>query len=211
MLWLSDTQVLLCSEDSKLWEHAIRHLDDETMRRRIIEFARHADLGIEEITKMNNRLVSQHKQYDDEGKETNSVSFTFNKNESEGTIKYFFLSHPFIDALDNGKRIIVDDLDSKLHPLLVRKMIALFNSAKTNPKGAQLFFTAHETFLLSAGLFRRDQIWFTKEDGFGTTSAYSLAEYKGRSTSPFEKDYLLWKYGATPIIGEMEKIFNVEG
>lgn len=91
ILWLSDTQVLFCSEGNKLWEQAIRHLDDETMRRRIIEFARHADLGIEEITKMDNRLVRQHKQYDDEGKETNSVSFTFNKNESEGTIKYCLL------------------------------------------------------------------------------------------------------------------------
>lgn len=49
----------------------------------------------------------------------------------------------------------------------------------------------------------------TQKDGFGATSAYSLAEYKVRSTSSFEKDYLLGKYGATPIIGEMEKIFNV--
>lgn len=93
---LSDTQVLFCSEDDKLWEQAIRHLDDETMRRRIIEFARYADLGIEEITKVDNRLVSQHKQYDDEGKETNSISFTFNKNESEGTIKYFSMSYPIL-------------------------------------------------------------------------------------------------------------------
>ena len=75
---LSDTQVLFCSEDDKLWEQAIRHYD-ETMCRRIIEFARYADLGIEEITKVDNRLVSQHKQYDDEGKEKNSISFTFNK------------------------------------------------------------------------------------------------------------------------------------
>ncbi len=92
-----------------------------------------------------------------------SIKEEFNKNESEGTIKYFFLSYPIIDALDNGKRIIVDDLDSKLHPLLVCKIITLFNSAKTNPKGAQLLFTAHDAFLLSARLFRRDQIWFTQK------------------------------------------------
>ena len=120
------------------------------------------------------------------------------------------MSYPIIDALDNGKRIIVDELDSKLHPLLVCKIIALFNSAKTNPKAAQLLFTAHDTFLLSAGLFRRDQIWFTQKDGIGATSSYSLAEYKVRSTSPFEKDYLSGKYGATPIIGDMERIFNME-
>lgn len=117
-----------------------------------------------------------------------------------------------IDALDYGKRIIVivDKLDSKLHPLLVSKIIALFNSAKTNHKGAQLLFTAHDTFLLSAGLFHRDQFWFTQKDGFGATSSYSLAEYKVRSTSPFEKDYLLGKYGDTPITGKMERIFHME-
>lgn len=210
MHWLGDTQVLFCSEDDKLWDEAIRHLDDDGMRRRITEFARYADLGIEEINKIDNRLVSQHKQYDDEGRETASISFPFNKNESEGTIKYFSMSYPIIDALDNGKRIIVDELDSKLHPLLVCRIISLFNSAKTNPKGAQLLFTAHDTFLLSAGLFRRDQIWFTQKDAFGATSAYSLAEYKVRSTSPFEKDYLSGKYGATPIIGDIERIFNVK-
>lgn len=208
MHWLSDTQVLFCTEDDKLWEQAIRHLDNETMCRRITEFAQYADLGIEGITKIDNQLVSQHKQFDDEGKETNNVSFQFSKNESEGTIKYFSMSFPIIDALDNGKRIMIDELDSKLHPLLVCKIISLFNSAKTNPKGAQLLFTAHDTFLLSAGLFRRDQVWFTQKNGFGATSAYSLAEYKIRSNSPFEKDYLAGKYGATPIIGEMESIFN---
>ncbi len=149
-----------------------------------------------------------HKQYDDEGREVNNVSFAFTRNESEGTIKYFSLAYPIIDALDNGKRIVIDELDSKLHPLLVKRIVALFNDAKTNPKGAQLLFTAHDTFLLSAGLFRRDQVWFTQKNNFGATELFSLAEYKVRSTSPFERDYLLGKYGATPIIGDMEKIFN---
>ncbi len=206
--WLNNTQVIFCSEDKKLWQQAIKHLDDESVRRRIIEFARYADLGIESITKADNLIVSNHRQYDDEGRETNNVAFSFNGNESEGTIKYFSLSYPIIDALDNGKRIIVDELDAKLHPLLVRRIITLFNSSETNPKGAQLLFTTHDTFLLGAGLFRRDQIWFTQKDSFGATELYSLAEYKVRSGSSFEKDYLLGKYGATPIIGEMERVFN---
>ena len=138
----------------------------------------------------------------------NNVTFSFLGNESEGTIKYFSLSYPIIDALDNGKRVIIDELDSKLHPLLVRKIVMMFNSPETNPKGAQLLFTAHDTFLLSAGLFRRDQIWFTQKDSFGTTEAYSLAEYKVRSTSPFERDYLQGRYGATPIIGDIENLFK---
>ncbi|AVM53961.1 AAA15 family ATPase/GTPase [Bacteroides zoogleoformans] len=206
--WLNDTLVVFCSEDDKLWNNAIKRLDDEALRNRIISFAKYADLGIENISKIDNRIVSDHRQYDDEGREVNSVTFAFNQNESEGTIKYFSLAYPIIDALDNGKRIVIDELDSKLHPLLVKKIVTLFNDAKTNPKGAQLLFTAHDTFLLSAGLFRRDQVWFTQKDNFGATELFSLAEYKVRSTSPFERDYLLGKYGATPIFGDIEKIFN---
>ena len=206
--WLNDTQVLFCSEDEVLWQNAIRHLDDEDLRERITAFARYADLGIENITKIDNRIVSRHRQYDDEGREVNNVAFSFNRNESEGTIKYFSLAYPIIDALDNGKRVVIDELDSRLHPLLVKRIVALFNDVQTNPKGAQLLFTAHDTFLLSAGLFRRDQVWFTQKDNFGATELYSLAEYKVRSTSPFERDYLLGKYGATPLIGDMESVFN---
>lgn len=206
--WLSDTQVLFCSEDEVLWQNAIKYLDDEKLRERITAFARYADLGIENITKIDNRIVSRHRQYDDEGREVNNVAFSFNRNESEGTIKYFSLAYPIIDALDNGKRVVIDELDSRLHPLLVKRIVALFNDARTNPKGAQLLFTAHDTYLLSAGLFRRDQVWFTQKDNFGATELYSLAEYKVRSTSPFERDYLLGKYGATPLIGDMESIFN---
>ena len=206
--WLSETQVLFCSEDEVLWQNAIKHLDDEALRERITVFARYADLGIENIMKIDNRIVSRHRQYDDEGREVNNVAFSFNRNESEGTIKYFSLAYPIIDALDNGKRVVIDELDSRLHPLLVKRIVALFNDAQTNPKGAQLLFTAHDTFLLSAGLFRRDQVWFTQKDNFGATELYSLAEYKVRSTSPFERDYLLGKYGATPLIGDMESVFN---
>ena len=130
--------MLFCSEEEHLWEQAIRHLDDDGVRERITEFARYADLGIDSILKIDNKILSNHRQFDEEGRESGNVSFPFNKNESEGTIKYFSLAYPIIDALDNGKRVIIDELDSKLHPLLVRKIIMLFNSSKTNPKGAQL-------------------------------------------------------------------------
>ncbi len=205
--WLNHNIILFGSEEEKLWNQAILHLDEEAMRKRIVSFAKYADLGIDNIIKSGNRIVSSHKQYNENGNKTQEIVFTFNKNESEGTIKYFSLSFPIIDALDNGKRLIIDELDSKLHPLLIKRIIGLFNSEKTNPKGAQLLFTTHDTFFLNTGLFRRDQIWFTQKDNFGATEAYSLAEYKVRSNSQFERDYLQGRYGATPIIGEMENIF----
>ncbi len=208
--WLANTAVLFGSDDEKLWNSAIRQLDDGIMRKRITDFARYADLGIEEIELSDNRVVSRHTQYADDGRESGQVTFPFTENESEGTIKYFSLAVPVIDALDSGKRLIVDELDSRLHPLLVRRLVSLFNSAEVNRHGAQLIFTTHDTNLLGAGMFRRDQVWFVQKDNIGATELYSLAEYKVRSTAAFEKEYLQGRYGATPILGDLERVFGKE-
>jgi len=112
--------------------------------------------------------------------------------------------------LDHGKRLIVDEFDSKMHPMLTERVISLFNSKDTNPQGAQLIFTAHDSNLLSTGSFRRDQIWFTEKDRLGASNLFSLAEYKVRSGASFEKGYLAGKYGATPIIGNMSNLFVKE-
>lgn len=113
--------------------------------------------------------MSSHVQYDDDGREVQTVSFPFADNESEGTVKYFQLAYPIIDALENGKRLVIDEIDSKMHPMLTGKIIELFNSKKTNPNHAQLIFTLHDTNLLSAKILRRDQVWFTQKDVYGAT------------------------------------------
>ena len=208
--WLNDTTVISCSDEDLNWKDALRHFDDEAMRERIVAFSQYADLGIEDIEKSGDRVTSRHNQYDAEGRVTQTVSFPFLDNESEGTIKYFSLAYPIIDALDHGKRLIVDEFDSKMHPLLTERVISLFNSKDTNPQGAQLIFTAHDSNLLSTGSFRRDQIWFTEKDRLGASNLFSLAEYKVRSGASFEKGYLAGKYGATPIIGNMSNLFVKE-
>lgn len=207
--WLNDTTIISGSNEKNIWDLATIRLDDLKMKQRIVDFSRYADLGIENIEKVNNAIISMHTQYDDEGNEIKLINFPFKKNESEGTIKYFSLAYPIIDALDNGKRLIIDEFDSKMHPLLTCRIIALFNSKETNPKNAQLIFTTHDTNLLSASIFRRDQIWFTQKDRFGATELYSLAEYKVRNDASFEKDYLSGKYGAIPIMGDLTRLFNV--
>ena len=210
MKWLNDTTIISGSNDEKIWNTATIQLDDIRMKQRIVEFSRYADLGIENIEKIDNTIVSMHTQYDDEGNEVKAVTFPFRKNESEGTIKYFSLAYPIIDALDNGKRLIIDEFDSKMHPLLTCRIITLFNSKETNPKNAQLIFTTHDTNLLSANIFRRDQIWFTQKDRYGATELYSLAEYNVRNDASFEKDYLSGKYGAIPIVGDLTRLFNTQ-
>ena len=187
---------------------AVNHLDDVEMRSRIVEFSKFADLGIEDIEKSDNHILSRHLQYDANGVAKGETSFPFLSMESEGTIKYFSMAYPIIKALDNGSRLVIDEFDSKLHPVLTNRIISLFNSRETNPRNAQLIFTAHDTNILSSGLFRRDQIWFTQKDRFGATSLYSLSDYKVRSDAPFEKDYLSGKYGATPIIGNLESVLR---
>lgn len=206
--WLNDTTIISGSHEENIWNMATLRLDDATMKQRIIDFSRYADLGIENIEKVNNTIISTHTQYDDEGNEVKLINFPFKKNESEGTIKYFSLAYPIIDALDNGKRLVIDEFDSKMHPLLTCRIIALFNSKATNPHNAQLVFTTHDTNLLSSNIFRRDQIWFTQKDRYGVTELYSLAEYKVRNDASFEKDYLSGKYGAIPIISDLGRLFN---
>ena len=209
MGWLANTTIVLGSSDERIWEMAIAQIDDPSMKRRIVEFARFADFGIDDIRKVDNTVISSHQQYDEEGNATKTVTFPFRVNVSEGTIKYFSLAYPIIDALDHGKRLVVDEFDSKMHPLLTSRIIGLFNSRVTNPRNAQLIFTTHDTNLLNASLFRRDQIWFTQKDSFGASELYSLAEYKVRNSAPFEKEYLMGKYGGIPVIGQFERLFDL--
>ena len=129
-------------------------------------------LGIEDIHKINNDIISTHVQYDEEGRVIQGVDFSFDKSESDGTIKYFRLAYPIINALDNGKRLIIDELDGKLHPNLTYALVSLFNSHLTNRKHAQLIFTLHDTTILSGYLLRRDQIWFTEKNGKGESELF---------------------------------------
>lgn len=208
MGWLADTTIITGSNDESTWETAAAQIDNPAMKRRIVEFARFADLGIDDIRKVENTVVSFHQQYDEQGKATQTITFPFRKNESEGTIKYFSLAYPIIDALDHGKRLVIDEFDSKMHPLLTCRIIGLFNSKETNPRNAQLIFTTHDTNLLNTNLFRRDQIWFTQKDSLGASELYSLAEYKVRNSAPFEKEYLMGKYGGIPVVGQFERLFD---
>ena len=100
--WLDDTAIISCSEDEDNWKEALRHFDDERMRNRIVRFSQYADLGIEDIEKTGDRVISRHNQYGENGEVVRSVAFPFLANESEGTVKYFSLAFPIIDALDHG-------------------------------------------------------------------------------------------------------------
>lgn len=122
--------------------------------------------------------------------------------ESAGTRKLFEIAGPIIRALENGSVVFVDEVDSRLHPMLVRFLVMMFNSISNNQKGAQLICATHDLLLLGDDI-RRDQIYFTEKDEFGISSLYSLADFKGvRKDGKFLKQYLLGAFGATPKLRE---------
>ncbi|HIH31505.1 TPA: AAA family ATPase [Candidatus Woesearchaeota archaeon] len=131
------------------------------------------------------------------------VVFDFQDEESEGTKRIFSLIGPWIDALKNGRILVVDEIDTKLHHLLNIFLIKLFHDPTQNKSNAQLIFTTHNTNLLDQDIFRRDQIWFTeKNPEKGSSDLYSLTEYSPRKDKDIEKGYLAGKYGALPFIKE---------
>lgn len=149
-----------------------------------------------------------HPKYDADGKQTSRVLFDIEKHESEGTNKLFALAGILLDTLRTGKILLIDELDARLHPLITRELICLFNSNETNPHNAQLIFTTHDTNLLSSKTFRKDQIWFTEKDNKGATDLYSLVEYKVGKNASFERDYIMGKYGAIPFIGNFKELIG---
>ncbi len=122
--------------------------------------------------------------------------------ESAGTKQYFTLIFPILEALLEGHVFFVDELDTSLHPLLVRSIVNLFHNKSTNKNGAQLIFNTHDTTLLNLSLFRRDQIWFVEKGLDGSSHIYSLLDFSPRKDEALEKGYLKGRYGAIPFLNE---------
>ena len=124
--------------------------------------------------------------------------------ESAGTLKMFALYPELQEVLEKGSVFFIDELNARLHPLLVRNFILTFLNPKINTNHAQLVFTTHDTWQLSNQLLRRDEIWFVKKDSQGLSTLYSLADFvdedgvRIRKDESYEKNYLLGKYGAIP-------------
>jgi len=122
--------------------------------------------------------------------------------ESEGTQKLFQLLPVIMSAISEGKVLIMDELDSSLHPHIAELIIRLFNDAEVNANGAQLIFSTHNIALMASNNLRRDQIWFTEKID-GKTNLYSLDEFDKatvKATSPFDRWYADGRFGALPAI-----------
>jgi AAA15 family ATPase/GTPase len=123
--------------------------------------------------------------------------------ESDGTRKLFALAGPWLDVLAKGRILFCDELDTSLHPLMVRFLIGLVQNPEINRHNAQLIFTTHDTSVLDTELFRRDQVWFVEKDREQASRLYPLSDFKPRKGEALEKGYLNGRYGALPYIGEL--------
>ena len=122
--------------------------------------------------------------------------------ESHGTQILFRTAGAWLNVLANGEVLLVDEIDTSLHPLMTRFLVGLFHSESTNPKSAQLVFTTHDTSLLDTDVFRRDQVWFVEKSKKGSTHLYPLSDFSPRKQEALERGYLRGRYGALPILTE---------
>ncbi|EAA24767.1 Transporter [Fusobacterium vincentii ATCC 49256] len=184
-------------------------IESEEVRKNLVSFINSFDdsiidievekiSAIDENDKDNYRVFTIHKS----DKETSTARISMNE-ESSGTKKMFSLYQTLLDVLEKGGVFFADELDIKLHPLLMRNILLTFTDKEKNSNNAQLIFTTHNTIYMDMDLLRRDEIWFVEKDN-GISKLYSLDDItnekgeKVRKDSNYEKHYLLGNYGAIP-------------
>ncbi|KAA6317413.1 hypothetical protein EZS27_032428 [termite gut metagenome] len=240
--WFKKLKIISGLHEEGYQGFTVGQIEGSTYKSKIIELLKVADLGIKDIKiermdveslpkdmpkELKEKIVKEvnegkaeiysdvlttHKKYDIYKNVIGNMIFSMSGDESSGTQKIFSLSGPILNVIENGYILVVDELDSKLHPNLVCKIVSIFNSKELNPKNAQLIFNTQDTNLLSSGLFRRDQIWFTEKNRYGEVRLYSLADFKSdevRKADSFEDNYLKGKYGAVPFLDSFDNLNKI--
>jgi AAA15 family ATPase/GTPase len=215
-------QLAIFNEITPLGQHfSVDMLRKPEGKRAICDFLTSADISISDIEVVTRKVSGQAVHFDmaagktevrNEEQEVNELLFhhvteqgkaVFSLgDESMGTRNLLFLTGPVLDILNKGMVLVVDELDSSLHPLLVRRLVELFQNPVVNQKGAQLIFTTHDTSLLDPDLFRRDQIWFVEKDRDQASKLYPLSDFSPRKNEALERGYLMGRYGALPFLGD---------
>lgn len=121
--------------------------------------------------------------------------------ESDGTRALFAFAGPWLDVIENERVLMVDELDTSLHPLMVHYLVKLLHHQGCK---AQLIFTTHDTTLLSQKILRRDQIWFMEKNNRNATELYPLSDYSPRDNEAVERGYLNGRYGGIPFLKDLD-------
>ena len=237
--WMNRFRSVSGLYDEGNMDFTAKGLNDPEYGPLIRELVRQADVGIEnlkrqdiaadKIPKMIPKGVSEafreyvlrsaagaytvktfHQHYDANDKPDAILEFDLPADESAGTQKFVALTGPFLHTLREGSVLFVDELEARLHPLLTKALVGLFNSS-TNRKNAQLIFATHDEGLLDPQRIRRDQVWFVEKDGMGASRLYCLDEIKGvRKEAKFAKEYLLGQFGGVPRMGDLQGVLTTK-
>ncbi len=192
---------LLAAADTGIEDMEIDELPDY-----LIDHEVKSELGVKGDQKITS-LFSFHSVFDWEGNRSRIKSVPFGEWESEGTGKFFGIGALVLDALADGRLIVIDEFDARLHPNLSLKIVELFQDKKTNPRNAQLIFVTHDSGLLRRAELRRDQICFVNKDQYGVSSVVNLVEFKGvRKDASYEKEYLNGSYTGIPNLDSVEHV-----
>lgn len=181
--------------------------DNEAALAGMREFLRRADVGIVDVQIRNlPDALGGERQVMLRHSHTGGEAWLPLEEESTGTRAIFQIAPAVLYSLKNGTALVIDELESSLHPLLAMHIVQMFNDPQTNPLHAQLICATHDTNLLGTTahepVLRRDQVWFTEKDGEGATRLYPLTNYKPRKAENLERGYLQGRYGAVPFLGD---------
>ena len=220
--WFS-TGLVIFNEQAQLSpQTSIQMLKQAEGRKQICEFLTAADISIADIEVVSRRVPGQAVHFDlvagrtevrtEDVEEhqlrcshvTEQGQAVFDlMDESNGTRNLLFLTGPVLDILKKGLTLVIDELDTSLHTLLVRELVRLFHRPEVNSGGAQLIFTTHDTSLLDApDLFRRDQVWFVEKDKEQASTLVALSEFSPRKNEALERGYLMGRYGGVPFLNQ---------
>ena len=198
----------------KLDSMRVKYLPDEKSKNEKLRFLQSFDPSILDLQyeKLENyepesngyRVFSIHQSIDSNDK----IKLPFEE-ESDGTVKLYNMYDTFQKILIDGGTLIADELDTKLHPLLMRNIVLMFTDPDVNTNNAQLVFTTHNTIYMDMNILRRDEIWFTEKhnnisDLFSLDDIVDAKGNKVRKDSNLAKNYLLGNYGAIPYLSNQQ-------
>jgi AAA domain, putative AbiEii toxin, Type IV TA system len=168
-------------------------------RERLLSLLAAADLGVTGLDLNPQTREVRLRHHTADGTDT---PLDFLTEESFGTHAWFAFLGPMLSVLDSGSALLVDELDSSLHPTLAAEVVRLFQDPRSNPNGAQLIFTTHDATLLGSAVLdrplSRDQVWITTKTRVGTTELYPLTAAHPAEDEDLERGYLRGKYGGVP-------------
>ena len=203
--WFRGKFTFLMEEEPATSETVAQIASGDDKKARILKELLLADLGITDVAIKNSSgkapvITTTHRIINEDG--TTEYFQLLMEQESAGTQHFFTRIGGWLQALENGALLVVDEIEDSLHPLLTRRLIEMVQDKAINTKGAQLIFTTHDAMLLDLNFFRRDQIWFAeKNDKTCATELYSLTSFSPRKGENVRKGYLQGRFGAIPFIG----------